>query len=295
VAPSTPPGTYAAVLTGTATGLSARTDTISLTVSPSPSYSLSVDPDSVSAMQGENAHAVVHIARDSGFTGTVALTIDSLPAGIVTALGQSSLTGDSTTLTLSVGGTVAPGEYPVVVRGASPGRAATVDTLRLTVVAAPAGSISIALAADSVTLDQGRDTTLHVVITRSNFADSVRLAVTGAPDGATISAPPTSSDTALLTISLPDTTAIGSYALMVTASGAMSRRDGATQPHRHPEARHRRQRERAVLWSEHRPADLGGGAGWQWPMAHPRSLANDTYARRHRLRCRGLRPATRHR
>ncbi|MBK6487521.1 MAG: hypothetical protein IPF98_11735 [Gemmatimonadetes bacterium] len=220
VAPSTPPGTYAAVLTGTATGLSARTDTISLTVSPSPSYSLSVDPDSVSAMQGENAHAVVHIARDSGFTGTVALTIDSLPAGIVTALGQSSLTGDSTTLTLSVGGTVAPGEYPVVVRGASPGRAATVDTLRLTVVAAPAGSISIALAADSVTLDQGRDTTLHVVITRSNFADSVRLAVTGAPDGATISAPPTSSDTALLTISLPDTTAIGSYALMVTASGA---------------------------------------------------------------------------
>lgn len=218
-APSALPGSYALVLTGAAAGLATRTDTITLTVSPSRSYSLSVAPDSLSAVQGTNVQAVVRVARDSGFAGTVALTIDSLPTGIVTALGQSSVTGDSTTLTVSVGGTVAPGAYAVVVRGASPNRAATIDTLRLTVVAAPAGSISIAFPADSITLQQGRDTTLYVIITRSNFADSVHLTATGAPGGATINAPATTSDTALLTLSLPDTTAIGSYALMLTASG----------------------------------------------------------------------------
>ena len=219
VAPTAAPATFSALVTGTATGLTARTDTIAVTIAAAASYALSLTPDSLSVVQGQNGQGMVRLARDSGFTAAVTLTIDSLPAGITTALGQSTLTGDSTALTLSIGGAVAPGLYPVVVRGNTPNRAEKVDTLRLTVVAAPAGAIAITVVPGSIGSEQGRDTTFRVIIARSNFTDTVRVAVAGVPGGASASAAPTSGDTAVVTLTVPDTTAIGSYALLITASG----------------------------------------------------------------------------
>lgn len=136
------PGAYAAIFTATTTGLTPRSDTVAITITKRPSYVLALVPDSLSVVQGKAGAALVRLTRDSGFTATVTLSVDSLPAGITAALAQSLLAADTTGLTLTVGAGVAPGIYPVVVRGASPNRPATVDTLRLTVVIAPASLVS---------------------------------------------------------------------------------------------------------------------------------------------------------
>lgn len=213
------PGSYSAILTGTGTGVAASADTLDLTVTQGASYSLTLIPDSVSTLQGQATQAAIALARDSGFTGTVTLSVDSLPAGLVATPAVVALTGDSTTLAITVDSAVAPGTYPIVVRGNAAGRAATVDTLQLTVVAGVASGIAVALAADSVTIEAGRDSALAVLITRTDFTDSVHLTVTGAPTGTAVSTTSTDGDTATITVSVSDSTVPGAYVLVVTASG----------------------------------------------------------------------------
>jgi hypothetical protein len=222
------PGTYSAIVSGTGTGVTAHADTIDLTIAQGASYSLSLDPDSISVLQGQAGQALITLARDSGFTADVALTVDSLPNGVVATPAQPSLDADTTSLAISVDSTVAPGTYAIVVRGNSAGRAETVDSLQLTVVANVTSGIAVELAADSVTIEAGRDSTLAVIITRTAFTDSVHLAVTGAPTGTTVSTTSTTGDTATVTVSVSDSTVPGAYILVVTASGT-SVADAATQ------------------------------------------------------------------
>jgi len=132
------PGAYSAVLTATATGLAARVDTVGITVTRRPTFAMAISPDSLAVAQGAAGAALIRLTRDSGFAATVTLSVDSLPAGITATPTQAALAGDSTTLAIAVDSTVAPGEYPVVVRGTSPNRPVAIDTLRLTVTAAPA-------------------------------------------------------------------------------------------------------------------------------------------------------------
>lgn len=213
-------GTYSAIVSASGTGVSAVADTIALTVTQGASYSLAVSPDSISVQQGQPAQASISVTRDTGFAAPVALSVDSLPAGLVATIATPVLTGDSTSLGITVDSALAPGTYPIVVRGNSAGRTETVDTLQLTVAANVASAISIALSADSVSVEQGRDSTLSVVVTRTAFTDSVHVAVTGAPAGATVATTSTAGDTATITITVSDSAAVGTYNLVVTASGA---------------------------------------------------------------------------
>lgn len=213
-----PPGAYAAILTASATGLSARADTVAITVTKRPGFALAVVPDSARLAQGQSGSALVRLTRDSSFTAAVALTVDSLPAGITATLGQTTLAADTTSLGIGIGATAAPGTYAVVVRGNSFGRPERADTLRLTVVAAPP-AIGVAIAVDSLTVTQGRDTTFRVRLTRTNFTDSVRFAVAGLPTGITASATPTLGDSAVVTLTVAGSATLGAVTVTVTASG----------------------------------------------------------------------------
>lgn len=214
------PGTYSAVVGGTGTGVSAVEDTITLTITEGAAYALVITPDSIGVTQGQGAQASISLSRDSGFVAPVAISVDSLPAGLVATIADPALTGDSTSLDVTVDSAVAAGTYPIVVRGNTAGRAERVDTLQLTVSASVASAISISLSADSVSIEQGSDSTLAVIVARTAFTDSVHLAVTGAPAGATVTTTSTVGDTATVTITVADSTVPGAYNLVVVASGA---------------------------------------------------------------------------
>ena len=212
------PGPYAAILTASATGLTARSDTVAITVTKRPGFALALVPDSARLGQGQTGASLVRLTRDSGFTAAVALTVDSLPTGITATLGQAIVAGDTTALTLGVGTTATPGDYAVVVRGNSSGRPERADTLHLTVVVAPP-AIALAIAGDSLTVTQGRDTTFRVLLTRTNFTDSVRFAVAGLPTGITATAATTLGDSAVVSLTVGAGATLGAATVTVTASG----------------------------------------------------------------------------
>jgi hypothetical protein len=104
-----------------------------------PTLSVSLNPASLSVAQGANGTASVGVARTGGFTGAVTLTATGLPTGMTAAFDPASVTGTSSTLTITVGASVAAGSYPVVVHGTGTGVSEQTATLTVAVTQASAG------------------------------------------------------------------------------------------------------------------------------------------------------------
>ncbi|MEP6835341.1 MAG: hypothetical protein ABJB74_18295, partial [Gemmatimonas sp.] len=82
---ATVPGTYALTITGTATGATPRTTTVSLTVNAIPGVTVALSPATLSIVAGATGQTGVTIARVGGLSGDVAVTAESLPAGVTLA------------------------------------------------------------------------------------------------------------------------------------------------------------------------------------------------------------------
>lgn len=216
------PGTYPLVVTATGNGVASVSQAFTLTITPSPAslFTLGITPSALSVQQGNTGQVAVTISR-TNFPFAVDLTLEGAPAGVTSAFGQSSVTTNSTSLTLSVGGTVAPGTYTLVVRGTATGVATQTATLSLTVTPAPAGSISLSLSGPLPTIQQGSSAGVTVVATRSGFAGTISLGTSGLPAGVTATFTPstTTSDQWLLSFSVGVTALAGSYGVTITGSG----------------------------------------------------------------------------
>lgn len=216
-------GTSTLTVTASGTGVANATATYALTVTAAPtgSFTVAVAPTTLSVQAGANGQATVTVTR-TNFTGAVALAVTGAPNGVTTAFGQSTLNNPdtSTPLTISVGGAVVAGNYPLTITATS-GATTQTATLTLTVTAAPAGSIALALSATSSTVNQGASTQFTVNITRSNFAGDVTVALTGVPAGVTptITTSPTAGNTVTVQLAVGATTVPGSYGITVTGSG----------------------------------------------------------------------------
>ncbi|HEY7127299.1 MAG TPA: protease pro-enzyme activation domain-containing protein [Ktedonobacterales bacterium] len=81
-------------------------------------FSISANPTSLTIAQGSNGTSTISTAVTSGTAGTVSLTASVSPTGPTAALNPTSVTaGGSSTLTVTVGATVATGTYTVTVTG----------------------------------------------------------------------------------------------------------------------------------------------------------------------------------
>jgi hypothetical protein len=81
-------------------------------------FSISANPTSLSIAQGSNGTSTISTAVTSGSAGTVSLTASVSPTGPTAALNPTSVTaGNSSTLTVTVGSSVAAGTYTVTVTG----------------------------------------------------------------------------------------------------------------------------------------------------------------------------------
>lgn len=217
VASSVAPGTYPITLQATGQGVSASA---SFTLSvPRPDFAFSLSPQSLSLAQGQSTTLLASITPQSGFSGQIAFSLVSPPAGFSLSGGPVSPSGPvDVPLTLSVASSVTPGTYTLVVKAEGGG----VEKTQTVSVQVSPSTLSLTLEPTSLTISRGATGTLRATLTPQNFQGQVNLSLQGAPSGVSVS-PGTvqvsGTTQATLTLSVGTSVAPGTYLITLTAQG----------------------------------------------------------------------------
>jgi len=218
--------TYTLTIRGTAAGVADRTVDIDVMVTEpgTSAYMMSVDPSPLAVDQGGSGDATVTLTR-SNFLDPVTLAAEGLPTGVSVAFSGNPVSGTSATMTVSVDGAVATGDYSFTLRGTATGLADRTRTIQLTVASAP--SYTLVLSPTATTIDQAASGTVDVTLSRTHFTGAVDLGVEDLPAGVTASFDndPLTGDAAVLTLDVGASVAPGDYTLTVrgTATGLADR------------------------------------------------------------------------
>ena len=133
---TTAAGTYVIEIEGTAGSL-VRVDTLHLTVQAPPagnSLSIALNPATDSVAAG-TTDTIAVVATRTGFTGAVALTTDSLPAGVTVQIDTAGIAGDTLLVPIRVDSTAVVGTYTIRFIGSAAGVAPDTATYSLVVTA----------------------------------------------------------------------------------------------------------------------------------------------------------------
>ena len=110
-------------------------------VSPIVALGLSRSPAALSIAQGGSAPTTVLLTR-TNFTGAVTLSLTGAPSGVTSSFSPTAPTGTSSTLTVSVGPSVALGTYNLTINGASTAGPRSTG-LTLTVGTSGSGNVTV--------------------------------------------------------------------------------------------------------------------------------------------------------
>jgi uncharacterized membrane protein len=238
VASTVTPGTYSLTINGaTATvGVIERSTTLTLIVTsppppptdpppttppPPPSQgvgSLTATPSSFSVGPGGAVTTAVLLGGSIG--PVVQFSVIAAPAGIVGTFSPTIYTSSihaTSTLTISVAGTVAPGTYALEIQGAS----STLTRSTIVTVTVPAQSSFTLSIPTPGTAYQGYPYSVAVQIQRTNFTGGVSFQVDGAlPTGVTQSwyQNPTATNVGILRLVIPSDLPLGTYSFTVRGS-----------------------------------------------------------------------------
>jgi hypothetical protein len=232
-ASSMTPGVYPISITGTNGSLTAKAS-FNVTVAAS-SFTLNASPSSINAAPGGSASSSISLTPANGFSGSVALSTGSLPAGITVQFSSTSITGSAgANMTATVASTVAAGSYPISVigtgGGVSPAPTATVTL----VVAASAGSFTLtALAGSAGVLPSGNAFVPIETSVKGGFSGPLTLSATGLPPGVTASfAPQTIANAAggasALWLSAQSSVQVGTSLITIVATSSTGATSTAT-------------------------------------------------------------------
>src|SRR5579859_1020200 len=216
------PGTYTLTVTGSEGGTTHSTP-LTLTVKSLDDFSLSASPSAVSVTQGAAGTSIISTVVTSGLAEAVTLTVTGVPPGASASLSPTSVTaGQAATLTINTG-TAAAGTYTLTVTGSEASGATHSAAITLTIMPQPTNDFAISASPGSVTASPGQaaSSTISTAVTTGS-AETVDLAASGVPPGASASLSPTSvtaGQSSALTINT-GTAAAGTYTLTVTGSAA---------------------------------------------------------------------------
>jgi cellulose 1,4-beta-cellobiosidase len=181
----------------------------------------SIAATAVSAVQGTTATSSVAVSEFGTFSGTVALSLSTLPTGVTATFSPTSVTGSAgSTLTFTVSATAVPGVYPLTVTGTS-GSTTETASLNLTVVSAP--TFTITASSSTVSLPVGTNPTDSFTITfLGGLTGSVSVSATGQPSGIQVNFSPSSVNapggTIVANFSAQSGTPAGSYPIKIVGT-----------------------------------------------------------------------------
>jgi len=129
-------GTYTVTITGTGPADLSRTATVSLIVAAPPTPNFSLSATAASVLPGNTANSTITLTPSGGFTGSVSLSANGLPAGVTAVFSPASLTtSGSSTLTFTAAATAVAGTYNITITGTGPADLSRTTTIALTVTA----------------------------------------------------------------------------------------------------------------------------------------------------------------
>ncbi len=215
------PGVYNLTVDGTSSAGN-RSTPLTLTVNAAPTYALSLTPAALTIGAGASGGTTVTIAR-TNLSAAVTLSLSNAPPGVTASFAPASVTGTTSTLTVSVGTGVPAGVYNLTVDGSSTAGARSTP-LTLTVSTAPGYALS--LSPSALTVVTGASGTATTTITRTNFTGAVTLSLGNAPTGVTASFNPAASTgtSSTLTVSVATSVVPGVYDLTVDGSATVGAR-----------------------------------------------------------------------
>lgn len=122
-APTATPGAATATVRATGSGVADRVATIPLTVAPGGSFGITAPPMIV-VVQATTTPATVAIQRTGGFAGAVALSVDSLMAGLAATVTPDTMQGSDPAAVLRLTATIDAriGDTSLTIRGRAAGR-----------------------------------------------------------------------------------------------------------------------------------------------------------------------------
>jgi uncharacterized membrane protein len=226
VASSLAAGSYPITVRANASGLGAVTTQYTLLVTTAPVATYTLTSSAVSVAPGGSGTSTIGIQRGT-FTGAVALSLETPPAGITGTFSPASTTGNSSVLTINVASTVATGAYSLTVKGTATGQTDKTTTVALTVGGASSYTLTATPASVNITAGQSGGTTIGIA--RTNFTGTVVLSLDAPPTGITGTFTPATLTGATLTSSLQinvaSTVVPGNYTLTIkgTATGVADR------------------------------------------------------------------------
>jgi len=195
------------------------------TATGTPSMSLSVTPGTITVAAGASGSVTAQVTVTGGPSSSVTLAVSGVPAGVTAVFASTTLAAPgagSSLLTISAASNAAAGTYPLTISAADGGLSKTFP-LSLTVPPPPACTLAASPA--GITVIQGSSSTAQVSCgsVQAGFKTSLKLSVSGAPQGATVSVSPASlaPGTAKSTVTVSTTGAapVGSFPLTLSATG----------------------------------------------------------------------------
>ena len=216
-------GTYTTTFTVTDNvGLSdPNPPTRTITVQPvPPDFSLSASPASRTVASGSGTTFTASVTANTGFTGTVSLSVGGLPAGATASFSPASIsTSGSSTLSVSTSTSTPPGSYPLTITATS---GSLVHTAGVTLVVS--GDFSLAVTPTAATISRGASAHYTVTVAAgAGFTGTVSLSISGLPRRTSATFNPSSINTSgssALTVSTSHKAPTGTFTLTVTAAGS---------------------------------------------------------------------------
>lgn len=247
------PGTYPLVLTASENGPRERTVDLTLIVTAKPSSgTLTLSAANVPVTKTiPSDPIVVRLDRAQGVTGPAEFSIESFPIGFSGTFSPNPTTGDSTVLVLELSTLAPTGTNNVVVR-VTVGETTSTTTLQVTSSTFVPPDFGLSIAPDVASVAAGTGTSVQVNIARTNFTDSVALAVVGLPAGMTATLTPPATDGAAATLDIATTVAVAPGVYPLTVEGTA---DGITGT-----------RSATLLLTVNAPT---GGGNIQWQFCDP--------------------------
>jgi len=153
-------------------------------------FGINIEPGQLSVIQGATSTpAAISVTPLNSFSGTVAVDIKGLPAGIVAsqALPLQVTAGSKQQVTFTAASSVAPGTMNVTFQGSSGSLLHTANAA-LQIQAASIADFRLGLDNNAVALKPGTSQAVKLTVGALNlFADSVTVAISGLPKGVTVS------------------------------------------------------------------------------------------------------------